>query len=482
MEEQPAWENIGGDVNTSRSQVAPCFSPDGKLLFFSTGDNVGGFIANGDIYTATLGPDGRWGNVRTETALNNAAHNAVIGVYPGGNSLLLFSDYTGGGALFSVTDRTESGWSPPRPIPIPVPQLTQNVWSGTIGSDGRTIIVDLNVTGRQNESDMFVTFQDASGNWSPLRDMGPELNKPYAWDGTPYLSADMRTLYFNSTRANNGGSDFFVSRRLDDTWTNWSTPEVIPMKMNPYAVVQFFSAPGDGAYAYFISGNKSFGGGDVLRMQLEPRFRPEPFLIVNGVTLDKATGQPVAAKVAFEDLGSATGMGSVMSDQGTGAYQIILPKGRNYGVYSEADGYYSMTANIDATAVSAQGTLKQDLLMVPVTQGQIIPLNNVFFDFAKATLRKESNSELNRVVSFLQEYPTVKIEVAGHTDNVGDDASNLSLSQKRAAAVSAYLTANGIETNRVVSQGYGKTKPVATNDTDAGRQLNRRVEIKLLER
>ena len=144
---------------------------------------------------------------------------------------------------------------------------------------------------------------------------------------------------------------------------------------------------------------------------------------------------------------------------------------------ASAKSYLSVSDNMDLTNLDKYTEITRDLYLVPVEVGQIVRLNNIFFDFAKATLRPESYPELDRVVEFLQKNPTISIDISGHTDNVGSDADNLHLSSARAKAVLEYLMSKGIPPNAVSSTGFGETKPIAGNDTDEGRQLNRRVEF-----
>jgi len=158
-------------------------------------------------------------------------------------------------------------------------------------------------------------------------------------------------------------------------------------------------------------------------------------------------------------------------------YKIVLPHGKNYGFMATADNYYSVTQNIDASKLEAYQELEVNLYLAPIEKDEAIRLNNIFFEFGKATLKEESFPELNRLVKLLTDNPAITIEINGHTDDVGADADNLKLSQERAAAVVAYLTSKKIGGTRLSSNGFGETKPIADNKTEEGRQLNRRVEF-----
>lgn len=163
-------------------------------------------------------------------------------------------------------------------------------------------------------------------------------------------------------------------------------------------------------------------------------------------------------------------------------FSVALPQGERYGIYAEADDYYAITDNIDLTTLEGYRRVEKDIRMEPLTVGAVIRLNNIFFDTGSSTLRDESFPELDRLTKLLNDNPTMAIEVAGHTDNVGAAEGNLSLSQARSASVREYLVTAGIETDRLTSSGYGEAQPVATNETEDGRQLNRRVEFSILRR
>ena len=121
------------------------------------------------------------------------------------------------------------------------------------------------------------------------------------------------------------------------------------------------------------------------------------------------------------------------------------------------------------------------MTLVPLEAGEIVWLNNIFFETAKAELRPESFTELDRVVTLLNDNPSMEILIGGHTDNIGSPASNVQLSSARATAVQTFLISKGIESKRLRVKGFGETKPIASNETDPGRQQNRRVEFTIVK-
>ncbi len=194
---------------------------------------------------------------------------------------------------------------------------------------------------------------------------------------------------------------------------------------------------------------------------------------ITGKVSDKKTGDPLAAKVRFS--GGAGSPTEVATDPATGVYKAQLAP-NSYAVTIEATGYVKQTAAIILEKDKPQ---VKDFELLKV--GMSITLKGIYFDFDKSTIKPESRPALELAAKMLNENPTINVEIQGHTDSKGSDSYNLSLSDRRAASVVAYLVTNlSIDPSRLTSKGYGETMPIATNDTDAGRALNRRVEFKVV--
>jgi outer membrane protein OmpA-like peptidoglycan-associated protein len=188
-------------------------------------------------------------------------------------------------------------------------------------------------------------------------------------------------------------------------------------------------------------------------------------------------------KISFENLTTATEIGVASSNYDSATYKIVLPAGAKYGYLAEKDGYISINENMDLTNMKAYKEYEKDLYITPIETGQIIVLNNVFFDFGKYELKKESYPELDRLVAQLKESSTMKIAISGYTDSIGTKAYNDKLSSNRAEAVATYLiTKSAIDKNRVILKHFGESKPVSSNATAKGREKNRRVEFKILSK
>jgi len=225
---------------------------------------------------------------------------------------------------------------------------------------------------------------------------------------------------------------------------------------------------------------------DVMLHKPEPEPEPEPepvhVAIVTGKILDDASKIPIGAKIEIIDNDTQEVVQVVMSDPETGNYRLILPSGKNYGMMVTAPDYLFHSENFNIPDAIGRQEITKDIMLHKIEAGTRVVLNNIFFDFNRATLQQSSYPELNNVLKLMNEYPTLVIEISGHTDNVGSAAVNQRLSENRAKAVVDYLVAQGISATRLKYAGYGFTQPIADNRTDEGRAINRRVEFKILEK
>jgi outer membrane protein OmpA-like peptidoglycan-associated protein len=161
---------------------------------------------------------------------------------------------------------------------------------------------------------------------------------------------------------------------------------------------------------------------------------------------------------------------------------ISLPSGHNYGIAVSSDGYLFYSDNFVIPEFESYHEVVRNIKLQRIEIGKGIALNNIFFEYKKVELSRESKVELQRILKLMEKYPKLEIEVSGHTDNIGGDEYNKSLSLRRAKSVVNYLVKNGISSNRLVAKGYGFDKPISTNDTDEGRKKNRRSEITIIKK
>ncbi|HMJ69018.1 MAG TPA: OmpA family protein [Cyclobacteriaceae bacterium] len=476
---------LPGNINTAQTEKWPVMAPDGKTLYFViSGDarSVGG-KDNDDIWYSTAINDTTWSAaVNMSAPINNNVHNTVMSVTPDNNTLFLMHQYNADGSYkaagFSLTHRTATGWSTPEDIVVKDYYNDAEYNEFFLSADRQVLLLALQRKETYGGRDIYFSLVQPDGTYSAPESTGQVINS-YGTEMSPFLAADGRTLYFGSYgHAGFGSSDVFVSRRLDDTWKNWSVPQNLGPEINTAAWDAYFTLPASGAYAYVISSET--GEGDLYRLDLPKILRPDPVVIVSGRVINSKTNEPVEASVIYSDLLDAKSSGRAQSHPGNGEYKIALPAGKNYAFLAQKDGFYALSESINLKDLKGYEEVKKDLYLTPVEAGQTIRLNNIFFDTNKSDLKPESSQELDRVVVMLSGSQTMTLEVDGHTDNVGEDGYNVKLSQARAEAVVKYLIAKGVKTAALTSKGFGKGKPITTNQTEAGRAVNRRVEFTIV--
>jgi len=203
------------------------------------------------------------------------------------------------------------------------------------------------------------------------------------------------------------------------------------------------------------------------------------FTVFKGVTINAMTKEPVEAQIEITDNVTGRIIETFTTNSATGKFIITLASGKNYGIAVKAEGYLFHSENFDIPNGAADNLVNKTIELKNIAVGSKIALRNIFFDIGKANLRPESNAELDRLTKLMQDVPSLKIEIGGHTDNTGSATLNQKLSQERADAVVRYLVSKGISASRMNAKGYGDSMPVATNSNEDGRQQNRRTEFEI---
>lgn len=480
-------ERLGPNINSQAAEKAPLVSPDGKTLYVVRQDhpgNIGGGRGD-DIWTSTLQPDGKWGPLMNfGRPVNNQGSNAVISVSPDNNSLVIMNTYYPNGAPsgsgFSMTVRTDSSWIVPQTMNIRNFYNRNIFQEASMSPDGKTMVMAVQRDDSFGDKDLYVSFLHDDGSWSEPKNMGSVVNTIFSEIG-PFIAADGRTMYYSTAgKRGFGSADIFVTRRLDDTWLKWSEPENLGPDINTKNWDAYYVVTADGKWAYFCAGGLE-GDLDIYRIPLPEGARPSPVVLVRGTVYDARTKKTLAANIRYETLADGKEAGIARSNPRTGEYKIVLPSGSEFGFRAEATGYYPVSDNLSTTDLTEYKEIDRDLYLEPLDVGRTIRINNLFFDVGKWDIRPESAADLNRLVALLLKTPTMRIQLSGHTDDVGTERDNLVLSEKRAQSVVQYLIDKGIAASRLTAKGFGKTKPIAKNKTDVGRQLNRRVEFTILQ-
>ncbi|BCY28400.1 OmpA family protein [Flavobacterium okayamense] len=461
-------------------ETNPVISADGKTLFVTKKDcplNIDG--NKDDIWYSTKDRNGNWTSSKNMgRPLNNKDFNFVISVSPDNNTLLLGNKYkpdgiNPDGAGVSISKRTENGWSIPTAVTIKDYTNKNKYVAYFLTNDNQNLIMSVEREEGFGIKDLYVSSLESDGSWSKPKNLGNVINT-FEDETNPFLASDGKTLYFSSKgHPGYGGYDLFVSKRLDDTWQNWSKPQNLGNVINSVKTELsiFLSAKGDKAY---VGRAKDI-------WEIDNTVKQDPVVLIKGKVYDSKTNKTLSAPIVYNDLLTDKELGTAISDPTTGSYSIVLPYGKRYSFMAQKEGYYAVTQNVDVANLTEYKEIVVDLYLNPIEKGQTIRLNNIFFDSGKYDLLPESYAELDRLFKVLKENKGLQIEIGGHTDAVGSDANNMTLSNNRATAVMNYLVNKGISVSRLSAKGYGETKFIATNDTEEGKQLNRRVEFKILE-
>ncbi|WP_276343919.1 OmpA family protein [Aquirufa aurantiipilula] len=530
IQAQKLPENLGSAINSDYSELNPVMAPDGKTLYFGRKNHPSNKYGTSGSETIAGSQDiwysERIGDVwstakRMPDVLNRDQYNTILSISPDGQTILLKGAYVQGvyeTRGFSISKKTLNSWSIPEKLDIPdYEKLSRgkNEYA-YLTMDGKALLLAFSEKKNSDRDDLYVSFLN-DGKWTEPKNLGRSINTDHS-ETTPFLAADGKTLYFSSDRPGGQGSqDIYMSKRLDNSWTNWRTPINLGGPINTEEYDAYYSLSAKGDFAYFLSSKSSLGKKDIFRIAIEaesevptpakpvePKTEEKPVLaqqdvkgsprsvsseqseavvLVSGRVLDPQTGKvPDETNISYEDLKTGKTIGIAKPDPKTGLYKLVLPYGVNYGITAKAKGFLPSSINIDLSKLRGRYLEldERDLVMAPIAKGSSMTINNLFFETGKATLTAESDPELKRIVQVMQENATLQIEISGHTDNTGSDELNNKLSQDRADAVKNYLINLGVKSDRIRTKGYGKTKPKADNSTEEGRQMNRRVEFAIL--
>jgi outer membrane protein OmpA-like peptidoglycan-associated protein len=472
-----APQNLGDSINTSDLEYFPSLTIDGKKLIFTKR------IQNKESFYESDRRNGTWGKAfplagkinspEFNVGAQNISQDGEWLVFTGCN----FPEGEGSCDLY-ISYLSKNGWSEPR-------NLGRNVntefWESTpsLSPDKKDLYFSSNRQGGYGGKDIWVSHRTDKGTWGEPENLGPDINTS-GDESTPFIHADNQTLYFNSNGlpCYSEKPDLFVTRKLADG--KWSKPENLGYPINTIDDEGSLIVDADGKSAYYSSDKIDTKGGlDIYTFTLRQDLRPSRTLWAKGKVYDKKTNAGLPSTVVLTDVNSRQIISKLQTDE-EGNYLITLPVGKNYAFNVHRKGYlfYSQNFNIDST--STDSVFNVDIPLEPIEANAKIILKNVFFDTKKTDLKPASITELDNVVRLMNENPNMKILISGYTDNVGKPADNLKLSTGRAIAVVNYLVSKGINKDRLSFKGFGEANPIATNDTEEGRALNRRTELSVV--
>ena len=428
--------NLGPPVNTYNNEGQPSLSPDGKILIFTACEDYDGY-----------------GNGRTGY----------------GSCDIFFSKRVG------------KNWSVPKNIGKPINSAAWESQS-SYASDGKTLYFVSNRKDGYGGSDIWKSSVDSTGYWGNPVNLGPVINTK-GNEFSVFIHPDNQTLYFSSDgHPGLGGLDIFVSRK--DALGNWSEPVNLGYPINTPNDEESFFVNAKGDKAYFSSDKAGgFGGFDLYYFDLYEEARPKLVTYLKWIVYDSKSNEKLEAKFELIDLKTGNLVVESYSDKMNGDFLVSIPSDNDYALNVSKNGYLFYSENFSLKGQKSElDPFIKNIPLQPIDIGDAIILKNVFFDVDMFNLKNESLIELNKLVDFLNKNSTLIIEISGHTDNQGKSDHNKTLSENRAKAVYDYLISRKISEKRLSYKGYGDTRPIESNDTEPGRAVNRRTEVKIISR
>jgi outer membrane protein OmpA-like peptidoglycan-associated protein len=480
-------ENLGDSVNSPYNEYWPSVSLDEQLLMFTVMLPVEGELHPSgpsvqEDFFYSLRTGGGWSMRKNAGPPLNTPDNEGAQAMTADGNLLYFTacnrkDGKGNCDIY-VAVKSGGKWTRPLNLGSPVNSRFSEKHP-TISADGRVLMFASDRPGGKGSYDIWMSTRAGDG-WSSPVNLGDSVNTSGV-EQSPFLHPDQRSLYFSSTGWRGmGQGDLFLSRR--DTTGAWTRPVNLGYPINTYNDEIGLTVGPDGTEAFFASDRGEGTDTDIFTFRLPEELRPEPVSYMAGRVYDAGNMKGLVAVIQLIDLETEEVVTEVPSREGEGDYLASLPGNRDYALNVTAGGYLFYSAHFPFRGIhSRMEPLRMDIPMERITPGKRVVMNNIFFETDSYGLKKESLAELERVVAFLRQNSDIVVEISGHTDNTGTPAHNQELSEKRAEVVLHFLAEHGIQEDRMRAVGYGDKVPVSSNDTEKGRAMNRRTELKILE-
>lgn len=480
-------ENLGKNINSPYRELSPVIAPDGKTLYYTRWEHPlnMGQQKKQDIWYSDLQADKTWGAAKPFSfPINNDEHNALCSISQDGSTIILNNAYLPNEGMtrgVSISHKTPLGWSFPQALQIKNFVNLSDYDEYSLSPNGKVLIITAKLRNTIGGKDIYASFLQADGTWSEPQNMGQDINTAED-ESAPFLASDGKTLYFSTKGwAGYGDNDIFVSRRLDDTWQRWSAPENLGPNINTNGWDGYFCLSAKSDYAYISSRENSLGQEDIFRLKVPESIKPQTVIQVTGTVFNYADNKPIAAKINVQSLEDSDTI-CVNYDPQTGEYKLMLPTKRSYSISASKKGFMPVNERFDVEDEKNFREVKKNLYLLPIESGQKMTLNSVYFEQSKYDLLPNSYNELNQIVQTMKENPSMEILLEGHTDNQGDWNENLLLSKQRVEEVKKYLVVQGIARTRIQVQGFGSTRPLASNNSEEKRKLNRRVEFTIIKK
>ena len=475
---------LSDTVNAFVMQYFPVLTADQQQLIF-TRRMGGGPSDDEDLVISKKNARGRWLAPESISKNINSDLNEGTCTISADGRKLIFTSCVGrqgyGSCDLYESVRTGDEWSKPRNLG---PNVNSAEWESqpSLSADGRTLYFISDRRGGVGRRDIWVSLLNENGDWTRARNVGKPINTIYD-EISPFIHVNNRVLYFASNGlVGFGGYDLFFSEK--DSASRWTDPKNIGSPINNHEDQFSLFITADGKRGYYSHEQMKEEGQTVSQIyeidipeENQIRYKSN---YVKGIVRDKETREPLAASIELINLQTNETESLVSSDSVSGNYLIVLTQGSEYALYVNKKGYLFRSLNFNYSDRKDYEPIVLDIDLEKASEGTTAILANIFFDLDKYELKEKSVTELGKILRFLKENPRLRVEIGGHTDNSGSEAYNLQLSQRRAQAVYNYLVSKGIAPDRLHPKGYGAAKPIATNDTEEGRQKNRRIEFKIV--
>lgn len=433
-----------------------------------------------DMVISYKNAQGRWLPPQSISPnINTAQNEGTCTISADGRKLIFTScqnGYSGDCDLFEST-KTGNQWS--KPVNLG-PAVNSGDWEShpALSADGRTLYFVSDRKGGFGRNDIWFSTLASNGKWTKARNLGDRVNTQYD-ERSPFIHVNGRTLYFATNGlVGFGGYDIFYTEKTDNVW---SAPVNIGSPINDHEDQYSLFITADGQKGYY-SHEENLSNGHEKSVIVEIQI-PENQIIkyksnyVKGIVIDSKTNENLKAQIELFDINKNEIVSFVESDSVSGQYLMVLTQGSEYALYINKKGYLFKSLNFNYSEVEHFEPLVIDVFLDRAIKGGASVLQNIFFDVDAYALKEKSFTELGKIVRFLTENPQISIEIGGHTDNTGNATYNQQLSEKRAKSVYNYIVSKGISPKRLSAKGFGSIKPVASNETDSGRQLNRRIDF-----
>lgn len=474
---------LNNAVNSVYPDYCPVITPDGNYMVFTArrSNTTGGrrdmrdYKYNEDIFYSTR-VDGQWQLAQnTNMNFNSKSHDATVGISSDGKKMLIYKGDKGGDIWESFN--VNGQWQEPYILNNTINTKYQET-SASYSPDGKLLYFVSNKPGGIGGKDIYVSELQSNGTWGKSFNIGSSVNTIYDEEAV-FMAADGKTLYFSSKgHQTMGGYDIFKTEYIDGIWT---APENLGYPINTADDDIFFVVDATVNTAYYSSERADgFGSQDIYTIEflkeeilrqivLDTRVVDElyklPLESVYFNVTDDETGEIIAT---FEHKGSEDHK-----------FKVNLLEGRSYTLYAASPGFEPKTETLIVEFPENNYEVIEKEIELGYLNLSSIILPTVYFDFDKYNLRPESVEEINNVIEILNTYSSAHIEIAGHTDVIGNYDYNIWLSHKRSYVVANYMTQNGIERGRLHLIWFSYDLPASENETDDGRQLNRRTEFRL---